>query len=82
VVEVFFSVILNPFLRVFAISAPKPQISGTLEIIFPHILFQILAIRTFQKVKTPMSRLSCPNNENPVKFFSKNFEKKKIEKKF
>ena len=57
----FISIILNPFLRVFAISdflkvihAPKTPlrggISGTQKITFPHIFFQILAIRTSHKL--------------------------------
>ena len=57
----FVSIILNPFLRVFAISAilkvihvPKTPkrggISGTPKITFPHIYFQILAIGTSHKL--------------------------------
>ena len=57
----FVSIIINPFLRVFAISAflkvihapktPKRRgISGTPKITFPHIFFQILAIGTSHKV--------------------------------
>jgi hypothetical protein len=57
----FISIILNPFLRVFAISAflkvihaPKTPkrggISGTPKITFLHLFFQILAIGTSHKV--------------------------------
>ena len=57
----FVSIIINPFLRVFAISAflkvihapktPKRRgISGTPKITFPHIFFQILAIGTSHKL--------------------------------
>ena len=72
-------------LRVFAISAflkvihaPKTpkrgDTSGTSNVTFPHIFFQILAIGTSHRVyKQPISRVSCISNENSENFFfSKN----------
>ena len=90
----FVSIILNPFLRVFTISAflkvihapktPKEGVFQVLRKLPSHIHFfkssQLgLPIRY---INTPMSRVSYLSNENPEKIFFENFSKKIFFQKF
>ena len=70
----FVSIILNPFLRVFAISAflkvihaPKTPKRGYPENNLPTYIFFISLQSEFPMdlINTPMSRVTCPNVENP-----------------
>ena len=90
------SLLLNPFLRVLSISgflkvmhAPKTPKRGVNQV--PEKLTSSIAFfKSLQSglpinlINTPMSRVSCPKEENPEKkkIEKKNFWKKKIKKIF
>ena len=80
----FVSIILNQFLRVFAISGhPRPQSPQKRGYFrYPKKPSYIYFFKSSQLglpiryINTPMSRVFCPSNENPENFFFRKFFKK------